>query len=149
MFVFEFDACDIIPTDSLFLGMDIFCNCYVWKSCQFLFLVTKSPSIWKFSYWLKKNVPPYFTTQHCPSKKFPIHDICNILNQKCAQPLLGNVRLWKCLKFWYFLCTKCATIKLYFSKNVFQISNIWHLLGQKWQTVQLEICNITIERKVK
>ena len=33
--------------------------------------------------------------------------------------------------------------------RVFQIFNIWHLLGQKWQTVQLEICNITIERKVK
>ena len=103
-----------------------FCNCYVWKSCQFLFLVTKSPSIWKFSYWLRKNVPSCFATQHCPSKKFSIHYICNVLNQKCAQPLLGNVRLWKCLEFWwYLLCTKCA-IKLYFS-NLKSVPNFQYL----------------------
>ena len=109
-FIFEFDACDIYLYRFFISGNGYFFAIAMFgKVVNFFFLVTKSPSIWKFSYWLRKNVPPYFATQHCPSKKFPIHYIvCNILNQKCAQPLLGNVRLWKCL------CTKCA-IKLYFS----------------------------------
>ena len=114
-----------IPTDSFFLGMDIFLQllCLEKLSISF-FLVTKSPSIWKFSYWLRKNVPSCFATQHCPSKKFSIHYICNVLNQKCAQ--LGNVRLWKCLEFWwYLLWTKCA-IKLYFS-NLKSVPNFQYM----------------------
>ena len=114
-FIFEFDACDIYTYRFFFSGNGYFFAIAMFgKVVNFFFLVTKSPSIWKFSYWLRKNVPSCFATQHCPSKKFSIHYICNVLNQKCAQPLLGNVRLWKCLEFWYLLCTKCA-IKLYFS----------------------------------
>ena len=103
-----------------------FCNCYVWKSCQFLFFGHEITFNLKIQLLIEKECPPCFATQHCPSKKFSIHYICNVLNQKCAQPLLGNVRLWKCLEFWwYLLCTKCA-IKLYFS-NFKSVPNFQYL----------------------
>ena len=123
-FIFEFDACDIYLQILFFWEWIFFCNCYVWKSCQFLFFGHEITFNLKIQLLIEKECPPCFATQHCPSKKFPIHYICNILNPKCAQPLLLNVKR-KCSKFWYLLCTKCA-IKLYFS-NFKSVPNFQYL----------------------
>ena len=57
-FIFEFDACDIYTYRFFFSGNGYFFAIAMFgKVVNFFFLVTKSPSIWKFSYWLRKNVP--------------------------------------------------------------------------------------------
>ena len=82
-----------IPTDSFFLGMDIFLQLLCLEKLSISFFGHEITFNLKIQLLIEKECPPYFATQHCPSKKFPIHYICNVLNQKCVQPLLGNVRL--------------------------------------------------------
>ena len=95
-FIFKFDACDIYTYRFFFSGNGYFFAIAMFgKVVNFFFLVTKSPSIWKFSYWLRKNVPHALLPSIVHRKSF--QSAVKHFESKMCKPCLGildSVKRW-------------------------------------------------------